>query len=158
VNRTARAAAGRSALLFEAFLRPMLHSNTMREAMPLVKIHLRAGKPSEYVASIGESIHQALVTQADVPADDRFQIVFEQPAPALVAHPTYGGVRRTEDLVIVEIILNAGRSVETKKSLYADMARRLGMSPGIRPDDLLIVLVEVVRENWSFGGGKATYA
>jgi 4-oxalocrotonate tautomerase len=60
-------------------------------------------------------------------------------------------------VVIVEITLNAGRTVEIKKNLYADMAARLERL-GVRPDDLLISLIEVTKENWSFGGGRATYA
>jgi phenylpyruvate tautomerase PptA (4-oxalocrotonate tautomerase family) len=66
-------------------------------------------------------------------------------------------VARSDDSVIVEITLNAGRSVEIKKKLYADIAARLE-SAGVRPDDVVISLIEVTKENWSFGGGRATYA
>jgi 4-oxalocrotonate tautomerase len=66
-------------------------------------------------------------------------------------------VTRSEGIVIVEITLNAGRTVEVKKKLYADIAVRLE-SVGVRPDDVLISLIEVTKENWSFGGGRATYA
>jgi hypothetical protein len=74
--------------------------------MPLVNIYLRAGKSPDHTRAIGESVHQALVSEANVPADDRFQIVFEVSAEAIVAHPTYGGARRSEDLVIIEITLS----------------------------------------------------
>ena len=51
----------------------------------------------------------------------------------------------------------AGRTVEVKKNLYADIALRLeGL--GVRPDDVMVSLIEVTKENWSFGGGRATYA
>jgi phenylpyruvate tautomerase PptA (4-oxalocrotonate tautomerase family) len=126
--------------------------------MPLVKIYLRDGRPPEDLRQIGDAIHGALVTLAGVPPDDRFQIVHQLDSQALAAHATYGGVQRTEGLVLVEIILNAGRTVETKRNLYAGITERLECSPGIRPDDVLIVLVEVSKENWSFGGGRATYA
>jgi 4-oxalocrotonate tautomerase len=76
----------------------------------------------------------------------------------MIAHPSYGGVSRSQDLIIIEITLNAGRSVDIKKSLYADIAARLQRSADVRPDDVLINLLEVTKENWSFGGGKATYA
>ncbi len=103
-------------------------------------------------------MHEALVATANVPADDRFQIVHELDEAALIAHPSYGGVNRTADLVIVEITLNAGRTVEVKKNLYAEIAARLNRVVDVRPDDVLVSLVEVTKENWSFGGGKATYA
>lgn len=126
--------------------------------MPLVEITLRKGKPPEYVRSIADAVHEALVAQANVPQDDRFQIVHQVGDTELIAHPSYGGVNRTQDLIIVKITFNAGRSVEIKKNLYADIVRRAGKTADVRPDDVLICLVEVTKENWSFGGGRATYA
>jgi len=97
-----------------------------------------------------------MVATANVPADDRFQILNRLDSDLIVAHPSYGGVSRSEE-VIIEITLNAGRTVEVKKNLYADIALRLeGL--GVRPDDVMVSLIEVTKENWSFGGGRATYA
>jgi phenylpyruvate tautomerase PptA (4-oxalocrotonate tautomerase family) len=126
--------------------------------MPFVKLYLRKGKSPEYLRSVADAVHEALVAQANVPRDDRFQVIQQLDEAALIAHPSYGGVNRSKDLVIVEITLNAGRTVEIKKSLYADIARRMQEAADVRPDDVLIVLVEVTKENWSFGGGRATYA
>src|ERR1051325_2007166 len=121
-----------------------------RTAMPLVKIHLRRGKTPEYRRSVADAIHEALVAQANVPPDDRFQILFEMDDAAIIAHPSYAGADRSADLIIVEIILNAGRTLEIKMNLYADIAARLGRAADVRPDDVLINLVEVTKENWSF--------
>ncbi|MCU1350423.1 MAG: 4-oxalocrotonate tautomerase [Acidobacteria bacterium] len=126
--------------------------------MPFVKIYLRKGKPPEYLAAISDSVHQALVAQASVPADDLFHVIQELDAHCIVADPTYGRVNRSQELIIVEIVLNTGRTVEIKKNLYADIVERLGRAIGVRPDDVLIALIEVTKENWSFGGGRATYA
>ena len=126
--------------------------------MPLVKLYLRRGKTPEYKRGVADAVHDALVSHANVPADDRFQIIHELDEDAIIAHPTYGGVNRAKDLVIVEITLNAGRSVEIKKALYAGIAARLQETLDVRPDDVLVSLVEVTKENWSFGGGRATYA
>lgn len=126
--------------------------------MPLVEITLRAGKSLEYVRSVADGVHEALVAQANVPHDDRFQIVHQVDDTSLITHPSYGGVSRSSDVIIVKITLNAGRSVETKKNLYADIARRLEAEADVRPDDVMICLIEVTKENWSFGGGRATYA
>jgi 4-oxalocrotonate tautomerase len=126
--------------------------------MPLVKIFLRKGKSPEYLRTVADCIHDALSAQANVPNDDRFQIVQELDDAALIAHATYGGVNRSNDLIVVEITLNAGRTVEVKKNLYADIAVRLQREIDVRPDDVLISLIEVTKENWSFGGGRATYA
>ena len=126
--------------------------------MPFVKMYLRKGKTAEYVRTLGDCVHAALVSQANVPADDRFHVIHQLDDDDLVAHPSYGGVSRSNDLVIIEITLNAGRTVEVKKNLYADIAVRLQREIDVRPDDVLISLVEVTKENWSFGGGRATYA
>jgi 4-oxalocrotonate tautomerase len=128
-----------------------------RTDMPLVKIHLRRGKSAEYLRSVADAVHEALVAQANVPADDRFQIVCEHAGEAIIAHPTYAGADRSDDLIIIEITLNAGRTLEIKKNLYADIAARLGQAADVRPDDVLISLVEVTKENWSFAKGIATY-
>lgn len=126
--------------------------------MPLVRITLRKGRSPEFLRAAGDAIHAALVAHANVPEDDRFHIVEEVEASHLVAHPSYAGVVRSEELLIVQITLNAGRTVEIKRSLYADIVRRLGEDVDVRPDDVLINLLEVTKENWSFGKGIATYA
>ena len=126
--------------------------------MPLVRITLRKGKTPEFLRDASNAIHEALVATANVPADDRFHIIEEVDHDNLVAHPSYGGVERSDGLVIIQITLNAGRTVEVKRALYADIARRLQEAVDVRPDDVLVSLVEVTKENWSFGGGRATYA
>ena len=125
--------------------------------MPLVKLYLRKGKSPEYVRDLSAAVHQALVAQANVPADDLFHIIHQVEPEAIIANATYGGVNRSHDLVIIEITLNAGRTLEVKKALYADIVARLGRAIDVRPDDVLINLVEVTKENWSFGKGLATY-
>ena len=127
-------------------------------SMPLVRITLRKGKSPEYLKAVSDAVHDALVAEAGVPIDDRFHIMEEVADEHLIAHPAYGGVERSQCLVVIQITLNAGRTVEIKKALYADIARRLNESADVRPDDVLISLVEVVKENWSFGNGIATYA
>lgn len=126
--------------------------------MPLVKLYLRKGKSPEYIRSVADAMHEALVAAANVPADDRFQIIQQLEDDRLIANPSYGGVSRSRDLIVVEITLNSGRTVEIKKKLYPEIVARLGRAADVRPDDVLISLVEVSKENWSFGGGRATYA
>jgi phenylpyruvate tautomerase PptA (4-oxalocrotonate tautomerase family) len=125
--------------------------------VPLVRITLRKGRSSEFLRDVSNAVHDALVATANVPADDRFQVIEEVEADRLVAHPSYGGVTRGEGIVFIQITLNAGRTLDVKRALYADIARRLQESVDVRPDDVLVNLVEVTKENWSFGGGRMTY-
>lgn len=126
--------------------------------MPLVRISLREGKPETYRRALADGIHRAMVDAINVPPLDRFQVITEHPAESLIYDPAYLGIVRGDDVVFVQITLNAGRSTEQKRALYARMAELLQASPGLRPQDLLINLVEVSRENWSFGNGQAQYA
>lgn len=125
--------------------------------MPLVRITLAEGTTREHRRAIADCVHQALVEAAGVPADDRFQILEEVPAEALIWSPSYLGIRRTASLAIVQIFLNAGRSVEVKQRLYAGIAERVAAATGLRKEDLLVNLVEVAKENWSFGNGTMSY-
>jgi len=126
--------------------------------MPLIRISLREGKPAAYRRAIADAVHRAMVETIDVPPLDRFQVITEHPADGLVYDPAYLGIQRTDAVVLVQITLNAGRSVEKKKALYARMADLLAESPGLRREDVFVSLVEVARENWSFGNGVAQYA
>ena len=126
--------------------------------MPLVQISLREGKSAAYRRAIGENVHRAMVETINVPALDRFQVITEHSPDSLIYDPTYLGIQRTDEVIFVRITLNAGRSTEQKRALYARMTELLAESPGVRPQDVLISLVEVARENWSFGNGQAQYA
>jgi phenylpyruvate tautomerase PptA (4-oxalocrotonate tautomerase family) len=93
----------------------------------------------------------------DVPAQDRFQIITEHPAGGLIYDPTYLGVQRTDNVVMVQITLSAGRKLAQKRKLFQRMAEILAENPRLRPQDLIVSLVEVAWENWSFGNGEAQY-
>lgn len=126
--------------------------------MPLVRIALRTGKPPEYRRAIGEAVHQSMVEMLNVPVEDRFQITTQHDSDSLIYDANYLGISRSDDIVLIQITLNAGRSVEMKRAFYSGVARSLAERPGIRPQDVFINLVEVSKENWSFGDGIAQYA
>jgi phenylpyruvate tautomerase PptA (4-oxalocrotonate tautomerase family) len=125
--------------------------------MPLVRITVARGLGAERLAAMGAAVHQALVTVANVPADDRFQVIEEVPAEGMVWPPSYLGVDHRAPLAFVQIFLNAGRTVEVKKALYAALADAVATTAPIRREDVIVNLVEVARENWSFGGGVMSY-
>lgn len=125
--------------------------------MPLVKIALRAGKSADYVSAVGRSVHRAMVETINVPEGDEFQIITEHSVGGVVYHPTFLDIQRTDDIVIVQIYLGAGRTLDQKKALYGRMVECLKGDPGIAPQDVFISLVETARENWSLGNGVATF-
>jgi 4-oxalocrotonate tautomerase len=124
--------------------------------MPLVRISMREGKSSQYRRAIADGVHGALIEAASVPELDRFQILTEHAAADLIYDPTYLGVSRSDDVVMIQITLNA-RAQNVKVALYKAIAERLAQNPGVRPQDVLVSLVSVQPEDWSFGDGKAQY-
>lgn len=125
--------------------------------MPLARIDLRKGKDALYRQQIGRAVYEAMIS-VGVPLNDRFQIINEHEADNFIFDPDYLGIHRTDDLVIIQITWNEGRSLEQKKQLYKAIVDGLANAPGIRKEDVFINLVEVKKENWSFGNGEAQYA
>ncbi len=70
----------------------------------------------------------------------------------------YLGIEHSDDLVIIQITANNTRTVEQKRALYQRLAENLKESPSVRSEDVFVNLVEVLKENWSFGTGIAQYA
>jgi phenylpyruvate tautomerase PptA (4-oxalocrotonate tautomerase family) len=103
-------------------------------------------------------VHRAMVETVNVPPLDRFQLITEHSKNDFVYDPNYLNISRTDDLVIIQITLNTGRTTELKKALYRRIADLLHQEAGLRKEDVFINLVEVAKENWSFGNGEAQYA
>jgi phenylpyruvate tautomerase PptA (4-oxalocrotonate tautomerase family) len=126
--------------------------------MPFVRIDLIEGKSADYRKTIGDVVYDAMRTTIDVPENDRFQVITEHRAENFVYDPTYLGVSRTDDCVYIQITLNGGRTVEKKRAFYKAIADGLHDRLKLRREDVFINLVEVVKENWSFGNGLAQYS
>jgi phenylpyruvate tautomerase PptA (4-oxalocrotonate tautomerase family) len=121
--------------------------------MPLVRITGRHDVRT--LRALGDVVHDSLVSAIGIPADDRFQILTSATDETLIADPSYLGCHR-ESPVIVEVTLSAGRTNDQKRALYSEIARGAERI-GVRPDDVMIVLHENNRVDWSFGAGIAQY-
>jgi 4-oxalocrotonate tautomerase len=126
--------------------------------MPLIQISLRAGKPEAYRQAIFDSLYRAMRETFNVPEDNQFMTIREHDAANFRYGASYLGVARSDDLVFIQIAANNTRTVEQKKALFRRIAELLGESPGMRPEDVFVSLVEVAKENWSLGHGLAQYA
>ena len=125
--------------------------------MPLVRIDLPAGKSAEYRRSVADVVYDALRATMQVPEGDRFQVIAERGPGELLIDRGYLGIERGPDALIVQVTLSRGRPVETKQVFYRAVADGLAARVGLRPEDVFINLVEVGREDWSFGNGVAQY-
>jgi len=126
--------------------------------MPLVRISMIEGKPESYRQKVGDAVHRAMVETINVPALDRFQIITSHAKSDFIYDAEYLNISRTDGLIMIQITLNTGRTTEMKKAFYKRLVDLLVQEVNIRPEDVLICLVEVAKENWSFGNGVAQYA
>jgi 4-oxalocrotonate tautomerase len=126
--------------------------------MPLVRIDMLTGKPAEYRARVGEIVYEAMREVLNVPEHDHFQVIEEHAKDEMVFDREYLGIQRSDDCIFFQITLNAGRSLEMKQRFYKLLADRLHQELKLRREDVLVNLVEVGKENWSFGNGEAQYA
>jgi 4-oxalocrotonate tautomerase len=126
-------------------------------SMPLVRIDLLEGKAPDYRERIGQIVYRAMTETLNVPQNDRFQVITEHDKAGLQFDRTYLGVQRSDDCIFVQVTLNAGRTIEAKQRFYKAVADGLHEELKLRREDVLINLVEVRKEDWSFGNGEAQY-
>jgi phenylpyruvate tautomerase PptA (4-oxalocrotonate tautomerase family) len=126
--------------------------------MPLVRVDIKKHQDPTYVKQVGQLIYDAMRTAIGVPEHDNFQILAEHDEQHFIYNPIYLGINRTDNLVIIQITLSEGRSIEQKKLLYKTIVESLNTELAVRLEDVFINLVEVKKENWSFGKGVAQYA
>lgn len=127
--------------------------------MPLVRISHVAGKSAVHRKALSHGVHQALIEAFGIVPDDYFQIVTEHADTIeLIGPKNHLGMTYSADLVMIQITATEGRSVEQKKALYAGIVERLSRDAGMRREDIIISIIDVKREDWSFGNGVAQFA
>lgn len=125
--------------------------------MPLVRIDLRRGKSAAYKRAISDGVYQALREIFTVPENDRFMVVTDHETEDFLYEPNYLGIDHSANFVMLQITVTNSRTVEQKQALYARIVELLEKNPGIRRQDVMINLIDVGKENWSFGNGIAQY-
>ena len=122
-----------------------------------MRIDLRKGKSAAHKKAIADGVYRALRETFTVPDEDRFIVVTEHDDDGFFYSHSYLNIERTDDLAFIQITVTNSRGVEKKKELFARIASLLSERPGLRPQDVFINLLEVTKENWSFGNGIAQY-
>jgi phenylpyruvate tautomerase PptA (4-oxalocrotonate tautomerase family) len=125
--------------------------------MPLVRLELPDTFSAESARRAGDAVHNALVDTMGVPVDDRFQVLSRHAAGALVCTPGFLGVQHGARALFVQVVLAPGRTLQQKRAFYARTAADVAAALDVSPSDVIINLVETLRENWSFGDGIAQY-
>ena len=125
--------------------------------MPLTRISLRRGKPPDYISAIVDQLYAALTEAFDVPADDLFAIVTQHEPDDFCYNRSYLGIARDDDFIVFQVTANNTRTTARKKDFYKALVERLAQRPGIAARNVMINLVEVTKDDWSFGNGVAQY-
>jgi phenylpyruvate tautomerase PptA (4-oxalocrotonate tautomerase family) len=122
--------------------------------MPYSRISLLKGKSPDYLRALADSLHQTMVESFNVPEKDRFQVIHQHEPHELIFDRDYEGGPRSDDFVLIAITTGKPRSTEVKLAFYARLAQRLAESPGLRPEDLMVVVTTGLGDEWSMSGGK----
>jgi phenylpyruvate tautomerase PptA (4-oxalocrotonate tautomerase family) len=125
--------------------------------MPLTRVSVRRGRSPQQRTAILRNIYEAMHEVFNVPADDYFMVLTEHDASDFIFPARFSGLEHSDNFVMVQITCNNTRNTEQKQALYKRIVERLAADPGVAPNDVLISIVEVVKENWSMGNGVATF-
>ncbi len=123
--------------------------------MPFTRISLLRGKSPDYLKSLSDNFHRAMVESFSVPPDDRFQAIHQLEPGELVFDRAFLGISRSDDFVLFDITVGKPRTTEVKQAFYRRLVDLLSDAPGIRPEDVMIAVTTTERQDWSFGNGVA---
>lgn len=126
--------------------------------MPLVRIDLSKKHPESFARQVGDIVYSVMREQINVPEDDKFQIITRHDSSELNIPKSYLGIEYSEEIIFIQATISFGRSTELKKKLYKAICEALVQTLKVRPQDIFINLLEVSKENWSFGNGEMQYA
>jgi len=124
--------------------------------MPFARISLLRGKPAAFLTALSDNLHRALVEAFDVPPDDRFQVIHQHAPEELIFDRHYLGGPRSDDYVLICITAGRQRTTSTKQAFYRRLVQLLAEAPGLRPQDVMVVINTTGIDDWSFGDGIAT--
>ena len=125
-------------------------------SVPLVVVDLVAGRSTEQIGGLLDAVHAAVVQALEVPERDRYQVVHEHEASRLVVQDTGLGIERSADVVVIQVT-SRPRPREQKVAFYRLVCEQLERRCGIRPDDVMVTVVENTDADWSFGHGRAQF-
>jgi phenylpyruvate tautomerase PptA (4-oxalocrotonate tautomerase family) len=131
-----------------------LNPDTIEIKMPLTKISAPRHLSSNQVQALAAAVQDGLVKTCNVPPNDLFQLISRFDSEEIILDPHFGGVNRSKDACVIEVVFLLGRTDDQKRALFRHVAE-LALGAGFRADDVMIALVENSRMDWSLGLGVA---
>ena len=126
--------------------------------MPLVRIDLSKKHSESFAQQVGDIVYNVMREQINVPENDKFQIITRHDVSEFNIPKSYLGIEYSDGIIFIQATISFGRSIDLKKNLYKAICEALVQKLNVRPQDIFINLLEVSKENWSFGNGEMQYA
>lgn len=117
--------------------------------MPLIQVDLDRDLFDSLGDELSAAVHKAQIEALDIPADDLFQVFTPHGPGELRFDPGYNGVDRRR-LILMRITMVQMYDEETKQRLFRAIVERFG-DVGVRPEDILISVVENGMKDWYAG-------
>jgi phenylpyruvate tautomerase PptA (4-oxalocrotonate tautomerase family) len=124
--------------------------------MPFARISLLKGKSPTFLTALSDNLHRALVEAFEVPADDRFQVIHQHEPGELVFDRHYLCGPRSDNFMLISITAGRPRDTCVKQAFYRRLVALLADAPGLRPEDVMVIINTTGLDDWSFGDGVAT--
>jgi 4-oxalocrotonate tautomerase len=124
--------------------------------MPVTRIAIREGKTDDYKQALLDEIYEAMRETVAINDGDRFMAINEH-GESEFGYGSFLAIDRSDDLVQIQVFWVPGKTVDAKLAMYKRIVERLAANPGVRPEDVLISVVESAAENWSFGSGETQF-
>jgi phenylpyruvate tautomerase PptA (4-oxalocrotonate tautomerase family) len=121
-----------------------------------VRIDLVRGRTPAELRALADTVQEVVLDVFAAPERDRYQVIHQHEPDEIIAEDTGLDLDRSDGVVVIQVT-HQGRGREQKEALYAALAERLSERGQVRPQDLIVSLVENTKEDWSFGLGRAQF-
>jgi hypothetical protein len=124
-----------------------------RTVMPFVNIDLLRGKSPEYLKSVSDAVHGALVEGLGMLPGDRFQVINQHEPWEMDFNRNFRGGPRSDDFIIFTITDGLDRGEVAKQKFYKALVRNLAEGPQVNPADVFVMVYLSPPVNFSFADG-----
>lgn len=121
--------------------------------MPFVTISLARGKSGEYLDAVSSAVHEALVQELGMHSDDRFQLISQYEPGEMVFNRDFRGGPRSDDFIVFTVTEGIDSGEQAKRRFYQTLVELLRKDPGVRGEDVFVMINLTPPANFSFGNG-----
>lgn len=122
--------------------------------MAIVRVDFSHGQPDHFPSTISMTINSVMTEVLGVPPQENYIICQSHDVKNLFHSSENFSRDRLQKIAFIQITLNQGRSAELKTKFFAELNKKIINTGLLEKENIFINLVEVARENWSFGSFK----